>query len=199
MRVKPCHGFIKNKNFRLHCKHSGNCRAPLLPSRKLKRRFFKQLLAYSRCGSCGVYTLFYFILRKAHVFRSECNILIHGFLKKLIFRILKHQSHHFAHLFQIRSGLCYITAVYNNSPRGRRYKCVKMLNKSGFSRACVTYNRGEASAFYLKIYIFKRSLFKRHALLIYIIKIFYLYHQIILLWFVFRTASECCFYIPQPL
>src|SRR5699024_5828764 len=82
---------------------------------------------------------------KAHVMGSKGDVFVDRLLKKLVFRVLKHQSHPEAGLPGELLVAPDIAAVQQNLPGGRLQKAVEMLDQGGLPRPGVADDAHEFS------------------------------------------------------
>ena len=79
-----------------------------------------------------------FFFRQPHVFRTKCNIFCHGFLKKLVLRILEDEADALTKPFAVHIFAVDIFTVDQDLTLGGLQKAVKVLHKGGFTAAGVT-------------------------------------------------------------
>ena len=127
--VKSRGGLIEHKNVGLHRDYSRDCRSALFASRQIKRGFFKVVFLYSREFCRASDRTVKLVARQAFVDCSESDILVHGFLKKLIFGILKNHSNAESHVPDLLWLLPDILAVEKDLTVGRSDKSVEHLHK----------------------------------------------------------------------
>ena len=91
--VESCRRLIQNQNIRLHRNHARNRGSALLPAGEVKGRFLKLFVCNADKARRTQHARADFLLGKPHVFGSEGDILKDRLFKKLILRVLEHQTH----------------------------------------------------------------------------------------------------------
>ena len=91
--VESCCRLIQNQNIRLHRNHARNRSSAFLPAGQIKRRFFQLLIRNADKARRTKHARADLLLGKPHVFGSEGDILKDRLFKKLILRVLEHQTH----------------------------------------------------------------------------------------------------------
>ena len=109
-------------------------------------------------------TLIDFFFRQPHVFRTKCNIFCHGFLKKLVLRILEDEADALTKPLAVHIFAVDIFTVDQDLTLGGLQKAVKVLHKGGFTAAGVTAQSDELSIFDAQIDMIKCFAFKGTAL-----------------------------------
>ena len=94
------------------------------------------------------------------ILRAEGDILFHGFLKQLVFGILKHKSHAAAHLGEIRFLIARIRAVYKYAAGRGMLQRVEVGNQRGFPAARMPDDADKFARFDVQIHPVQRARFK---------------------------------------
>ena len=100
----------------------------------------KQLGLKSRKVRRLAHSLVELIALLALILRAEGDVLVYGFLKKLVFGVLEHHSYSETDLTDFLRLLPNVLAVEQNLSVGRANKAVERLHQRALSRARVTDN-----------------------------------------------------------
>ena len=98
---------------------------------------------------------------KAHVGRAVGNILIDGFFKKLIFRILEHQSHLKTHLTDLLRLGPDVLPVQIDMAGGGLQQAVEMLDQRGLAGAGMSDDAHKFSGHHRQVHMLHRIALKR--------------------------------------
>ena len=161
LRVQACGRLVKNQHLGLHCQNAGNRHAALLTAGQLEGRFVHHLLGDIDKGSCLTHPPVNLLLAESHVFGAEGDVLVDGFLKKLIFRVLEHQSHLKADVPQTGCVRPHILSVDIDFAGGGLEQTVEMLDEGGFSGAGVTDDADHLTLFNREVDILNRHFDER--------------------------------------
>ena len=110
--IKAGNGLVQNKDAGICSQDARNGNAPLLPAGKAQGRLIPHLVIVQAHGLKGAAHGLPRLLRAiAQALQSKAYVLFHRPLKKLIFRVLKYQSHPAAELYPVIAFLVYIFSV----------------------------------------------------------------------------------------
>lgn len=105
------------------------------PPGQFKGGFFQDFVFQADEPGRLTYPAVNFALVQSHVFGAEGDILVDSFLKKLVFRVLKHQTHLEAGGAGALLALPDVLPLEQNLAGGWLQQAVQVLDQSGFARA----------------------------------------------------------------
>lgn len=109
---------------------------------------------------------FFFI--QPHIFRAEGNVLIDGFLKQLIFRILENKANAESNIVRNLFRFKDVLSAKRHGPCTGLQKSVQMLYKGRFAGTCVPDNAHKLPGRDFHADILNGYSFKRGALAVYV-------------------------------
>ena len=176
-RVKTGGGLVQDQNVRFHGDNAGDGDAAFLPAGEVKGGFFQQILADANEARRPADPGIQLIACDPLIFGTECNVLPTGFLKKLVFRVLKDQSHTAANGVREFLVLPDILPLEKHLTGRWLQKPVQMLDQGGFSGACVTDHAGQFPRAKGQIDMRNSGMLKRRTGAVCMGQIFYLYDR----------------------
>ena len=90
--IQTSRRLIQNQDLRIHCQNSGNRNTLFLSSGQIKWRFFEIFFFEPNLKKCFLRLFFRFFSALSLIHRSKADIRKHVTFKKLMLRILKHQT-----------------------------------------------------------------------------------------------------------
>ena len=117
---------VQNERGGLHRQHSGNGHAALLSAGKLKGRFSEQIFRKADLRASVPHALGDLLFRQSEILRPKGHVFFHGFLKELIFRILKDQSDFAPDFDQALVFFAHVHAADQDMPDFRAHQGVHM-------------------------------------------------------------------------
>ena len=134
-RVQTGGGLVQHQDGGLHGDDPGDGHPALLPAGELKGGLLQRFVGQTHEGGGGAHPAVNLRLVQSHVSGTEGDILIDGFLKQLVFRVLEHQAHLEPGGPGALFGLPDIPALEQHPARGGLQQAVEVLDQGRFARA----------------------------------------------------------------
>ena len=156
-RVQSRRGFVQHQDLGLHGQHSRQGHPALLTAGEFKGRLIQMLVPETHQPGGLPHGVVQLLPRFPLISGAEGDVLIDGFLKKLVLRILEHQPHlETDGAYILRLGPNVLPLQQNLPGRGLQ-QTVHVLNQGGFPRAGVADDTQELPRFHGKTDVLHRA------------------------------------------